>query len=264
VSDTLSRVRGVISGPGTRTWRAVRSHLPSRVAEAVRAPLKRALRRVGLLDDRDADAALASQVARIRVGTFSGLVGEGRGRTLLDLGAGPCIFAAIARDMGWVVTAVDARTERLPAPDKRAGITFVEADIRSFDPSGFDTVAILGLLYHLPLEEQRALLTACSYTRVILETQVHTPGFVPPAAEPWGRKVVVRQGLEGVVFPERKGGALEGNPMASVGNPTSFWLTEPSLLELIDSCGYRSIEVASAPFASKYGTRRFYVLNGAA
>lgn len=259
MSDTLGRIRGAISGPGSRVWRAVRSHLPERVAESVRVPAKRVLRRAGLLDD---PAALDAEVGRIRVRTFSELVGEGRSRKLLDLGAGPCLFAGLARDAGWVVTAVDARTERLPDPDKLHGITFVEADVRSYDPSGFDTISILGLLYHLTLDEQRALLSACSYTRVILETQVHTPGFVPPAAEPWGRKIVVQQGLEGVVFPERKGGALDANPMASVGNPTSFWLTEDSLLKLLDSCGYHSIEVASPPFASKYGTRRFYVLNG--
>jgi hypothetical protein len=256
----VSRVRGVISGPGSRAWRAVRSHVPERVAESVRVPAKRVLRRVGLLDD---PAALDAEVGRIRVETFSRLVGDGQGKTLLDLGAGPCIFAGIARDAGWAVTAVDARTERLPGPDRMKGITFVEADVRGFDVRGFDTVSILGLLYHLTLDEQRALLAACAYTRVILETQVHTPGFVPPAAEPWGRKIVVEEGLEGVVFPERKGGALDANPMASVGNPTSFWLTEPSLLKLIDSCGYRSAEVASPSFASKYGTRRFYVLDGA-
>jgi hypothetical protein len=259
VSDTFNRIRGLVGGPGSRAWRAVRAHLPERAAESVRVPAKRLLRKAGLLDD---PAALDAELGRIRVETFSRLVGPGHGRTLLDLGAGPCLFAGLARDAGWVVTAVDARTERLPDSAKLAGITFVEADVRTFDPSGFDTISILGLLYHLTLDEQRALLAACSYARVILETQVHTPGFVPQAAEPWGRKIVVEQGLEGVVFPERKGGALDANPMASVGNPTSFWLTEPSLLTLLESCGYRSIEVVEPSYASKYGTRRFFVLNG--
>jgi hypothetical protein len=258
MSARSSRVRGVINGRGRRTWRRMRSHLPDRVAEAVRRPATRALRRAGWMD---APAAVKSTVPRIRVETFKAVVGEGNGRSLLDLGAGACIFARLARDAGWVVTAVDARTERLPGD--LVGITFVESDVRRFDPSGFDTVAILGLLYHLSLDEQRALLTACSYARVILETQVHTPGFVPPAAEPWGRKIVVEQGLEGVVYPERKSGALDGNPMASVGNATSFWLTEPSLLELLDQCGYRSVEKIEPVYASKFGTRRFYVLNGA-
>ena len=257
MSDRLSRIRGIVGGPATRAWRAVRPRLPDRVAESIRVPAKRALRRIGLLDD---PAALDAEVGRIRVQTFSRLVGEGNGRRLLDLGAGPCLFAGLARDAGWVVTAVDARSERLP--DRLDGITFVESDVRTFDPSGFDTISVLGLLYHLTLDEQRALLTACAYTRVILETQVHTPGFVPPAAEPWGRKIVVEQGLDGVVFPERKGGALHANPMASVGNPTSFWLTEDSLLTLLGSCGYRSIEIVEPSYASKYGTRKFYVLNG--
>ena len=252
-----SRVRGLVSGPGARGWRALRSHVPERFAESVRAPAKRVLRRVGLLDDPE---AIEAELGRIRVEKFRALVGAGQGRRLLDLGAGPCIFARHARDAGWTVTAVDARTERLP--DDLEGITFVEADVRGYDPAGFDTISILGLLYHLTLAEQQALLTACSYTRVILETQVHTPGFVPSAAEPWGRKIVVDQGLQGVVYPERNGGELEDNPMAGVGNATSFWLTEPALLELVDRCGYRSVDVVEPAFASKYGTRKFYVLNG--
>lgn len=257
MSDRSSRVRGVINGRGRRGWRALRSHLPDGVAEFIRVPAKRALRAAGLLDESaDTEAA----VGRIRVATFKSIVGAGNGRKLLDLGAGPCIFAGLARDAGWVVTAVDARTERLP--DDLTGITFVQSDVRACDPSGFDTISVLGLLYHLTLDEQRALLSACSYTRVILETQVHTPGFVPPAAEPWGRRIVVEQGLEGVVYPERKAGVLDGNPMASVGNATSFWLTEPALLELLDQCGYRSVEKIEPAYASKYGTRRFYVLNG--
>lgn len=190
---------------------------------------------------------------RIRGMTFSALIGPGDGRRMLDLGAGPCQFARRARDAGWLVTAVDARTERLP--DDLEGITFVEADVRDFDPGGFDTIAILGLLYHLPLDEQERLLERCSYGRVILETQVHTPGFVPPDAEPWGHAIVSRDGYEGVMFPEGD------NPMASIGNPESFWLTEASLLEMFARVGYKSVTMVEPMHYSKYGTRRFYVLN---
>jgi hypothetical protein len=257
MSGAVSRVRGVINGPAARGWRVLRSRLPDRVAESIRVPVRSALRRAGLLN---AAERVEDPIAGIRVQTFSSLVGEGNGRNLLDLGAGPCVFARRARDAGWAVTAVDARTARLP--DDLDGITFVQSDVRTYDPSGFDTISILGLLYHLTLDEQRALLTACSYTRVILETQVHTPGFVPPAAEPWGHEIVVEQGLEGVVYPEHRGGSSKANPMASVGNPTSFWLTEDSLLKLFDQCGYEAVEIVEPAYSSKYGTRKFYVLNG--
>lgn len=197
---------------------------------------------------------IAEQLSnRIREQTFHHLIGSGEGRSLLDLGAGPLVFARMARDLGWKVTAVDARTERLP--DDLVGIEFIQSDVRDFDPSGFDCVAILGLLYHLQLNDQTNLLRACSYTRVILETQVHTPKFVPPAAEPWGRSIVGTGGCEGVVYPEGD------NPMASVMNASSFWHTEPSLLRLLEGCGYHRVTLVEPMHYSKYGTRRFYELN---
>lgn len=183
---------------------------------------------------------------------FEQLLGDGKGRSLLDLGAGPCLFSKRGVKRGWKVTAVDARTERLP--DDLEGITFIEGDIREFDPTGFDTVAILGLLYHLRLNEQLELLQRCNKSRVILETQVHTPGYVPPAAEPWGHEIVELDGLQGVVFPEGD------NPMASIGNPTSFWVTHESMLELVARAGFGSCQVVEPVYHSKYGTRRYYVL----
>lgn len=197
---------------------------------------------------------------RIRLQTFKAIVGPGEGRGLVDLGAGPCQFAAIAHDQGWKVTAVDARTERLPAD--LGGVEFVQHDVRTFDVSGFHTISILGLLYHLTLDEQIALLRSCSGARVILETQVHDPRIVPPAAQPWGYDLLEFDGLKGVVYPENQGGALEANPMASVGNPTSFWLTEDSLLDVFERCGYQKVTVVQPPHYSKYGLRRFFVLNG--
>jgi hypothetical protein len=258
-----------------RGWRATRSHLPEPMAEAIRVPTKKVFRRVGLLPDPVAAAALASPSSlpvnatwpgllektssRTRPEIFRSILGEGSGRRLLDLGAGECVFAAIGRDLGWDVTAVDARRDRLPA--NMDGIRFIECDVREFDPSGYDSISNLGLLYHLTLPQQEALLRACAYTRVILETQIHTPGFVPPAAEPWGREIVVEDGLDGVVYRETNQGQLADNPMASVGNETSFWVTEPSLIKLAERCGFGSVTTVEPSFPSKYGTRKFYVFH---
>ena len=232
---------------------------------------------------------------KLRVQMASRLLGPGEGRTLLDLGAGPCVFSRRARDAGWKVTAVDARTEVLP--DDMEGITFVQSDVREFDPSGFDTIFNLGLLYHLPIQDQKRLLTACAYTRVILETQVHTPGIVGPLAEPWGHQMytaradrpdadpeplgderedtsrlvrlrrairpepTLRRGVyAGVIYPEPHG-AVKPIWQASIGNKTSFWQTEPSLLGMLEECGYTSTRIIEPPLYSVYGTRKFYVLN---
>lgn len=236
--------------------RSVLPLIPDPVSDAVRSPAKRVLRGAGLYPKifvrRTWPGVSEEESGRIRGKTFAALVGPGNGRTLLDLGAGPCQFARRARDAGWRVTAVDARTERLP--EDMDGITFIEADVREFDPSGFDTIAILGLLYHLRLEEQEALLARCSYTRVILETEVHTPGYVPPAAEPWGREIIRSKGYRGVLFPEKD------TLQASIGNPSSFWATEPSLLDMFERCGFRAVELVEPMLHSMHGTRRFYIL----
>lgn len=220
-----------------------------------------------------------------RVVMFKRLLGgPGEGRTLVDLGAGPCIFARVARDRGYKVTAVDGRTDMLP--EDMNDIEFIKADVREFDPSGYDTVLNLGLLYHLPLAAQEKLLSACVGSRVILETQVHTPGVVPPAAEPWGHDTITvqrprdggdfapvekrrafdrspgdRPVYEGLLFRETRGERFE-NWRASIGNETSFWHTERSLLRMIERSGYATARVVEPPIYSTYGTRKFYVLNG--
>jgi hypothetical protein len=54
------------------------------------------------------------------------------------------------------------------------GIEWVEADVRGYDPSGFDCIALLGLLYHLELDAQLALLRKCAGTPIIVDTH-HAP-----------------------------------------------------------------------------------------
>lgn len=258
-----------LGGPARRSWRAVRGVLPASVVDRVQGPLKDSLRSAGLFPAGTSTRAVAGSriptrliwpgIAEdrdngLRGAVFEELLGPGEGRTYLDLGAGPCQFARRAVRLGWDVTAVDGRTERLP--DDLEGIRFIQHDVRTFDVAGYDTIAILGLLYHLPLDDQVALLRSCNASRVILETQVHTHGYVPPAAEPWGHRIVTIDGLSGVVFPEGD------NPMASLDNPTSFWLDEAGLLEVFARCGYARVQVVEPMHHSKYGTRRFYVLNG--
>jgi len=203
-----------------------------------------------------ATALTSDHPPTLRRAIYSYLLSEvvPRRGTLLDLGAGPCIFARIARDAGYSVTAVDGRTERVPPQKELGSIRFVQADVRKFDVSG-DVVSMLGLFYHLTCPDQEDLLRRCSYApTVILETQVHDPAVVPPDAKPWGNRLVRQGDYEGVRYPE---GA---NPMASIGNPTSFWHTEESLVRMIANCGYGGVRTVLPRYTSKYGVRRFYVL----
>jgi hypothetical protein len=178
------------------------------------------------------------------------------GRKLVDLGAGPCVFARIARDRGYDVLAVDGRSERLPDSNELRGIRFLQTDIRNFEPAGFDLIFILGLLYHFDIEDQLALLRNCTGgAKVLLDTQVHVPELIAlHTKEGWENQIVRRDGYEGVEFPEGD------NPMASIGNPKSFWHTEESLLKLFANAGFARTTKISTIFQSKYGGRRFYIL----
>ena len=172
-------------------------------------------------------------------------------RTLVDLGAGHCKFSQWAAKLGFEVTAVDGRTVRLP--EDLGAIRFVLSDVRDYDPRGHGVVALLGLLYHLEIADQESLLRRCCYgAPVIVETQVHVPELVTGEAKDW-HALVTRDGYEGVDFPEGD------NPMASIGNRTSFWHTEASMIRLFERTGYGAVTVIDPVFVSGYGARRFYV-----
>lgn len=177
-------------------------------------------------------------------------------RTLLDLGAGHCLFSMVAVSRGYATTAVDARTERVP---QRLGpIRFIHADVRDFDPAGFGVIAIIGLLYHLEIADQLALLRRCAYgASVVVETQIHVPEMIAATAvKPW-HTIVQRDGYEGIDYPEND------TPMALIGNRTSFWHTESSLIRLFAEAGYARVLLIDPIFRSVHGARRFYVLSPA-
>jgi hypothetical protein len=171
-----------------------------------------------------------------------------------DLGAGPCIFSKIARDAGHRVTAFDARTVRRPSLEELGSIEFVEADVRNVDLQNFNVILFLGLLYHLEIEDQEKLLKRCNHACVILDCQVHVPALVQnPNPEEWQKKLITERGYSGIRF-------IEGdNPMASVGNKTSFWHTESSMQRLFENAGFNHLYVIDPIFTSKYGGRRFYM-----
>lgn len=131
--------------------------------------------------------------------------------------------------MGWVVTGVDARTVRMPMT---SGITWVQQDIRETDVTGYDLILLMGLLYHLELDDQLELLRRCSATVTILDTH-HSNS--PTHAE---------GGYAGHTFreiPPDHPTSLAETPTAAWGNATSFWATQPDLVRMLHDCGFETI-----------------------
>jgi Methyltransferase domain len=222
-------------------WLKRASRVGGRLASASTAPATGSS--AGLLNvsqpiDRDPDGTDR------RLTIFRDILRPMKPGRLLDLGTGHGAFALIAQELGWTVTAVDARTGRMPMTP---GITWVEADVRRFDTSGYDCIALLGLLYHLEFEDVRDLLGRCVGTPTILDTH-HAL-----------RVNEVHGAYEGRTYeeigeytPER----LAETQTASWGNRASWWPTRLSLIQLLRDTGYRTILVLDPPIRAD---RTFYL-----
>jgi len=164
----------------------------------------------------------------------------------VDLGAGHGKFSMRASAAGWDVTAVDVRKERFVGDGR---VKFVEADVRSYDASGFDLVLCLGLFYHLTLADQIDLLCRVAGTPLMLDTHVATGLYDTRMAisEP-----VNVGGYEGVHYQEGE----QSDPRSSWGNDSSFWHTPDSLMKLLADSGY-PIVLSVDPWVGP--DRRFYL-----
>jgi SAM-dependent methyltransferase len=184
---------------------------------------------------------------------FKALVGLLNPGRMLDLGAGKGNFSVAAAQLGWAVTAVDARTVRWPDPDAEPDphlsalirkIDWVQADVREFpiEPDRYDLICILGLLHHLEVSDQVSLLQRCSAVPTLLDTRI-------------AKAIVDREGpYEGMLVREHGETREERDavPQASWGNPLSFQHTEESLLRLVMDCGYIKLLPMRPPHRRDY------------
>jgi SAM-dependent methyltransferase len=184
---------------------------------------------------------------------FRSLLGPLKPGKMLDLGAGRGNFSLSAAQMGWQVTAVDARNVRWPDADAELdsevaelirSITWIQADVREF-PIGrgeYDLICVLGLLHHLEIPDQLNLVRRCTGTPLLIDTRI------APA-------VIDREGAyEGMIVREHGEDREERDqvPTASWGNPNSFRHTEESLLRLIRDCGYPQVMMMRPPHRRDY------------
>lgn len=168
-------------------------------------------------------------------------------RTALDLAAGHCKFAILAAELGLTVKAVDARTERVPFDKLSAcGITFEQADLNSyaFDPSEYDLIFLLGILYHLTLDEQIALLAKCASRPAILDTHYSV------------KPQTTDRGYEGHIYVEDA--KIREDARSALNSERSFWHTPESLSRLLYDAGYRTVRKVE-PEVDPQARRSFYV-----
>jgi SAM-dependent methyltransferase len=184
---------------------------------------------------------------------FRALLARLKPGRLLDLGAGKGNFSLSAAQLGWQVTAVDARTVRWPDVDQESdpelaaqirSIRWVQADVREFpiEKGEYDLICILGLLHHLEVADQVSLLKRCAGTLLLLDTRI------APA-------IVDREGVyEGMLVREHGDNReqREAVPTAAWGNAVSFQHTEESLLRLVRGSGYAQMLQMRPPHRRDY------------
>jgi len=171
-----------------------------------------------------------SPLAAQRMGLFVEALGRFETGRLLDLGAGHGRFSLLAADLGWQVTAVDARDARFPVDDR---VRWVREDVRRYEIGDVDVVACLGLWYHLTLDDQITLAKAAYPLPLIIDTHVavankrHHAEFAKALT-----RMQRTNGLEGRFFTEPEGFEAE------FGSPKSFWPTSESLRRQVVQAGY--------------------------
>jgi hypothetical protein len=165
----------------------------------------------------------------------------GRKGSLIDLGAGHCTFSRMANAMGWKVTALDARTARVP--DLPPEIGFIHADLNSqaWNTGEYDLILCLGVYYHLDQSMQHQLLRRCRGKPMIIDTHFANPAGIPNRHASALGNVYEKNGEIGADYAEaphvdesRRSEVL----LASLDNPTSWWQTKDSLMQTLHEQGW--------------------------
>jgi ubiquinone/menaquinone biosynthesis C-methylase UbiE len=168
---------------------------------------------------------------------------------ILDLASLEGIFALEFASHGSHVVAIEGREAnnaraRFAAETLRLeNIEFITDDVRnlSLEKYGqFDVVLCSGILYHLPGEEGcqfvRSIADVCTRLTII-DTHV---GSKSDCSVSWAGHT-----YHGTVFSEHStkdnSAAKAARTWSSLDNCTSFWITKPSLLNLLRDVGFTSV-----------------------
>lgn len=116
----------------------------------------------------------------------------------------------------------------------------------------FDAIVCSGLLYHLTAADAAGLLeTMFAMTTRLLLIDTHI------ALRPREKTVIDGEVYWGRSFVEHASGAGESEKAralwASADNPSSFWFTRPSLINLVQRAGFSSIYECFAPTHLNFG-----------
>jgi hypothetical protein len=135
---------------------------------------------------------------------------------VVDLGCGHCLFLKLAIEVfGARCSGIDARPDRVPD-----GMPVSIGRVQDADLSPYDLILCLGILYHMTIEDQVALVGRFEGKPAIVDTHYGKP-------EEWLK--VGDEVYNGSTY-------REGNKLtSSFGNRESFWLAEPDLVKMLSA-----------------------------
>ena len=172
-------------------------------------------------------------------------------KSMIDMGAGPCLYSIEADKLGLKVTAVDGRTDRIP--QNIGSIKVIIADVVKVTPD-HDIVLLSGIFYHLDLGQQFELLSNINNSKaqyIILNTHylirnIHGIPINPNVSK---FSPIFKSGsIEGVNYLEGDIDSLNNRPLASLYNKYSFWHTIESLINIVEKSTNMKLKMIFDPF----------------
>ncbi len=137
------------------------------------------------------------------------------------------------------------------------GVEFVRDDVRNLSPEkygSFDVVLCLGLLYHLDAPDVFEFADACARCcdqLLVVDTHV---GLAPTVRHTFRGRT-----YSGRSYQEHEPGSTpaerERSSWASLENPRNFWLTRPSLYNLLVDVGFGAVLECRAPYLPNLADR---------
>jgi ubiquinone/menaquinone biosynthesis C-methylase UbiE len=113
-------------------------------------------RRLGAAAAGYSDPSMDAYEDRLRADAIKRLVGDGRGRRLLDAGCGSGRWSVRLADAGWAVTGVDISPQLLALAPRDHGVTYIEAAMQDLDlpAASFDAWLSVTALQHITAATQ--------------------------------------------------------------------------------------------------------------
>jgi hypothetical protein len=177
---------------------------------------------------------------------------------ILDLGSLEGLFGLEFATHGAQVVAIEGRETNNAIARETARsrnlstIEFITDDVRNLSletHGGFDVVLCSGILYHLPgkdgCEFIQSIAEVCKHLAII-DTHVGTLDGRLALSCYWRGHTYVGTGFT-EHLPEDDLATKQARAHASLDNPTSFWITKPSLLNLLRDVGFTSVSEVLRP-----------------